>query len=89
MGSQIAQITQIFMLLAAAAWGVCIAVSEGMLKGIKKKQSRRVVALLERGLLYMKKRVTCKECLLCAAGGVRLRTLCRRTRQGTGGIPFL
>lgn len=28
MGTQIAQITQIFM-LAAAAWGVCIAVSEG------------------------------------------------------------
>ena len=88
MSTQIAQITQIFMLLAAAAWGVCIAV-RGVLRGIKKKQSRRVVALLERGLLYMKKRVTCKECLLCAAGGVRLRTLCRRTRQGTGGTPLL
>ena len=88
MDTQIAQATQIFMLLAAAAWGVCIAV-RGVLRGIKKKQSRRVVALLERGLLYMKKRVTCKECLLCAAGGVRLRTLCRRTRQGTGGTPLL
>lgn len=37
MGTQIAQITQIFMLLAAAAWGVCIVVSEGDAEGYKKE----------------------------------------------------